>query len=91
MICPATCLRCAQAEAEAQLAALREENVALRETLEAQRTQLERHYAGLHAKMRKEYEQASSAAHSPGSTSMKLRASTALMQHILQQQNSRQQ
>lgn len=48
-----------QAEAEAQLAALREENVALRETLEAQRAQLERHYAGLHAKMRKEYEQAS--------------------------------
>eukprot|EP00878_Enallax_costatus_P033360 GHUV01036784.1.p1 GENE.GHUV01036784.1~~GHUV01036784.1.p1 ORF type:complete len:246 (+),score=82.53 GHUV01036784.1:823-1560(+) len=46
-----------KAEAEAQLAALREENVALRETLEAQRTQLERHYAGLHAKMRKEYEQ----------------------------------
>jgi hypothetical protein len=31
--------------------------VGLREALDAQRAQLERHYAGLHAKMRKEYEQ----------------------------------
>jgi hypothetical protein len=46
-----------QAESEAALAALREENVGLREALDAQRAQLERHYAGLHAKMRKEYEQ----------------------------------
>jgi hypothetical protein len=41
------------------LAALREEAVGLREALDAQRMQLERHYAGLNAKMRKEYEQAS--------------------------------
>lgn len=46
-----------QAEAEAAMSALREEAVGLREALDAQRTQLERHYAGLHAKMRKEYEQ----------------------------------
>jgi uncharacterized membrane-anchored protein YhcB (DUF1043 family) len=46
-----------QAESEAALAALREETVGLREALDAQRAQLERHYAGLHAKMRKEYEQ----------------------------------
>lgn len=39
------------------MSALREEAVGLREALDAQRTQLERHYAGLHAKMRKEYEQ----------------------------------
>jgi hypothetical protein len=41
------------------MSALREEAVGLREALDAQRTQLERHYAGLHAKMRKEYEQVS--------------------------------
>jgi uncharacterized membrane-anchored protein YhcB (DUF1043 family) len=46
-----------QAETEAAMSALREEAVGLREALDAQRTQLERHYAGLHAKMRKEYEQ----------------------------------
>jgi hypothetical protein len=46
-----------QAESEAALATLREETVGLREALDAQRAQLERHYAGLHAKMRKEYEQ----------------------------------
>jgi hypothetical protein len=39
------------------MSALREEAVGLREAVDAQRTQLERHYAGLHAKMRKEYEQ----------------------------------
>lgn len=42
------------------MSALREEAVGLREALDAQRTQLERHYAGLHAKMRKEYEQVTS-------------------------------
>lgn len=46
-----------QAETEASISALREEAVGLREALDAQRSQLERHYAGLHAKMRKEYEQ----------------------------------
>jgi hypothetical protein len=46
-----------QAESEAALAGLREETVGLREALDAQRAQLERHYAGLHTKMRKEYEQ----------------------------------
>jgi hypothetical protein len=46
-----------QAETEAAMSALREEAVGLREALDAQRTQLERHYAGLHSKMRKEYEQ----------------------------------
>lgn len=39
------------------MAALREEAVGLREALEAQRTTLERHYAGLNAKLRKECEQ----------------------------------
>lgn len=39
------------------MSTLREEAVGLREALEAQRSQVERHYAGLHAKMRKEYEQ----------------------------------
>jgi len=46
-----------QSETEAAMSALREEAVGLREALEAQRSQVERHYAGLHAKMRKEYEQ----------------------------------
>lgn len=46
-----------QAETEAAMSALREEAVGLREALDAQRSQLERHYAGLHSKMRKEYEQ----------------------------------
>ncbi len=46
-----------QAEIEAQTAALREEAQGLREALEAQRTELERYYVGLNAKMRKEYEQ----------------------------------
>ena len=36
---------------------MREENQGLRETLEAQKAELERYYAGLNAKMRKEYEQ----------------------------------
>lgn len=46
-----------QADHTAVLAALREENQGLRETLSAQKAQLERYYAGLNAKMRKEYEQ----------------------------------
>lgn len=46
-----------QVEVEAQVAALREQNQGLREALEAQKSELERYYAGLNAKMRKEYEQ----------------------------------
>lgn len=51
-----------QAECDAALAAVREEAVGLREALEAQRGQLERHYTGQHARMRKEYEQVRPAA-----------------------------
>jgi len=46
-----------QVEFEGVVASLREESQGLREALAAQKTELERYYAGQNAKMRKEYEQ----------------------------------
>jgi hypothetical protein len=47
-----------QADVQADLSAVREEAAGLRVALDAQRGELERHYATQNARMRKEYEQA---------------------------------